>query len=174
MSTHTHKAKHMCFCLDYIETFSLSVVVISSSCSTDETVVADSDVEEEEETTSSVHMVDATEKAETPEKPAAVVIIEESPVTTIVEETVNLNEFKSVNLTADTEMKDYSDVTMRRDGNDEPECGKSEVIYTQHLIVRSTRNVRSTGVEGVVDFKRFRKVRGSLWILYYKWLCWRD
>lgn len=164
----------MCFCLDYIETFSLSVVVISSSCSTDETVVADSDVEEEEETTSSVHMVDATEKAETPEKPAAaVVVIEESPVTTIVEETVNLNEFKSVNLTADTEMKDYSDVTMRRDGNDEPECGNSEVIYTQHLIVRSTRNVRSAGVEGVVDFKRFRKVRGSLWILYYKWLCWR-
>ncbi|KAJ4865996.1 Nijmegen breakage syndrome 1 protein [Raphanus sativus] len=131
-------------------------VVISSSCSTDETVVADSDVEEEEETTSSVHMVDATEKAETPEKPAAVVIIEESPVTTIVEETVNLNEFKSANLTADTEMKDYSDVTMRRDGNDEPECGKSEVIYTQHLIVRST------GVEGVVDFKRFRKGNANI------------
>ncbi|CAH8309803.1 unnamed protein product [Eruca vesicaria subsp. sativa] len=133
-------------------------VVISSSCSTDETVVADSDVEEEE-TTSSVHMIDATEKAETPEKPATIVI-EESPVT-IVEETMNLNEYKSVNLTADTEMKDYSDVTMRReDRNDEPECGNSEVIYTQHLIVRdlrSTRIVRSTEVEGVVDFKRFRK-----------------
>ncbi|KAF8059769.1 hypothetical protein N665_1224s0012 [Sinapis alba] len=138
-------------------------VVISSSCSTDETVVADSDVEEEEETTSSVHMIDATEKAETPEKPAAaavVVIEEESPVT-IVEET---NERKTVNLSsADTEMKDvYScDVTIRRrEHNDEPECGNSEVIYTQHLIVRdlrSIRNVRSTEVEGVVDFKRFRK-----------------
>ena len=130
-------------------------------------MVADSDVEEEE-TTSSVRMVDATEKAETPEEPAAAIVIEESPVT-VVEETMNLNEFKSVNLSADTEMKDYSEVTtMRRDRNDEPECGNSEVIYTQHLIVRdllSIGNVRSTGVEGVVDFKRFRKVRESLWIL---------
>ncbi|KAL0900685.1 hypothetical protein Bca101_084646 [Brassica carinata] len=137
-------------------------VVISSSCSTDETVVADSDVEEEEETTSSVHMIDATLKAETPEKPAAAIVIEESPVTIMEETMINLNEFKSVNLTADTEMKDYScDVTIRRrDRNDEPECGNSEVIYTQNLIVRdlrSIRNVRSTGVEGVVDFKRFRK-----------------
>ncbi|CAN7003357.1 unnamed protein product [Brassica rapa subsp. trilocularis] len=134
-------------------------VVISSSCSTDETVVADSDVEEEE-TTSSVRMVDATEKAETPEEPPAAIVIEESPVT-VVEETMNLNEFKSVNLSADTEMKDYNDVTtIKRDRNDEPECGNSEVIYTQHLIVRdlrSIRDVRSTGVEGVVDFKRFRK-----------------
>ncbi|VVA96241.1 unnamed protein product [Arabis nemorensis] len=143
-------------------------VVISSSCSTDETVVADSDAEEEEETTSSVHMIEATEKAETPEKPAAIVI-EDSPAT-ILEETINLNEFKSVNLLADTEIKGYSDeknpsdsvreVTMRRDRNDEPECGNSEIIYTQDLIVRdlrSIRNVRSTGKEGVVDFKRFRK-----------------
>uniref|UniRef100_A0A1J3HW75 Nijmegen breakage syndrome 1 protein n=1 Tax=Noccaea caerulescens TaxID=107243 RepID=A0A1J3HW75_NOCCA len=144
-------------------------VVISSSCSTDETVVADSDAEEEE-ATSSVHMIDATEKAETPEKPAAIVIEEsESPVT-ILEETMNVNEFKSVNLTADTEMKGYSDekkpsdsvpdVTIRRDRNEEAESGKSEIIYTQDLIVRdlrSMRNVRSTGEEGVVDFKRFRK-----------------
>ncbi|CAH2055277.1 unnamed protein product, partial [Thlaspi arvense] len=144
-------------------------VVISSSCSTDETVVADSDAEEKE-TTSSVHMIDATEKAETPEKPAAIVI-EESPVT-VLEETENLNEFKSVNLLADTEMKGYSDeknpsdsvpdVTIRRDRDDEPECGNSEIIYTQDLIVRdlrSIRNVRSTGGGGVVDFKRFRKAR---------------
>lgn len=147
----------------------LFVVVISSSCSTDETVVADSDAEEEE-TTSSVHMIDATEKAETPEKPAAI-LIEESPVT-ILEETMNLNEFKSVNLLADTEIKGYSDeknpsysvrdVKIRRDRNDEPECGNSEIIYTQDLIVRdlrSIRNVRSTGEEGVLDFKRFRKVK---------------
>ncbi|KAG2243177.1 hypothetical protein Bca52824_094989 [Brassica carinata] len=104
-------------------------VVISSSCSTDETVVADSDVEEEE-TTSSVHMID-TVKAETPEKPAAAIVIEEESPVTIVEETmINLNEFKSVNLTADTEMKDYScDVTIRRrDRNDEPECREGGVI----------------------------------------------
>jgi nijmegen breakage syndrome protein 1 len=139
-------------------------VVISSSCSTDETVVADSEAEEEE-TTSSVHMIDATEKAETPEKPAAIVI-EDSPVT-ILEETSNLNEFKSVNLLADTESRGHMDeknssdsVTIRRDRNDEAETGKSEIIYTQDLIVRdlrSTRKVQSTGGEGVVDFKRFRK-----------------
>ncbi|CAL9219329.1 unnamed protein product [Arabidopsis halleri] len=139
-------------------------VVISSSCSTDETVVADSDAEEEE-ITSSVHMIDATEKAETPEKPAAIVI-EDSPVT-ILEETMDLNEFKSVNLLADTEDRGHIDeknsgdsVTIRRDRNDEAETGNSEIIYTQDLIVRdlrSTRNVQSTGGEGVVDFKRFRK-----------------
>lgn len=150
------------------------VVVISSSCSTDETVVADSEAEEEE--TSSVHMIDATEKAETPEKPAAIVI-EESPIT-ILEETENLNEFKSVNLLANTQNKGHSDeknsgdsardVTIRRDRNDEPEAGNSEIIYTQDLIVRdlrSTRKVRSTGEEGVVDFKRFRKVKENVWIL---------
>lgn len=132
-------------------------------------MVADSDAEEEEETTSSVHMIEATEKAETPEKPAAIVI-EDSPAM-ILEETINLNEFKSVNLLADTEIKGYSDeknpsdsvreMTMRRDRNDEPECGNSEIIYTQDLIVRdlrSIRNVPSTEEEGVVDFKRFRKV----------------
>jgi len=150
----------------------LFVVVISSSCSTDETVVADSEAEEEE-TTSSVHMIDATEKAETPEKPAAIVI-EDSPVT-ILEETSNLNEFKSVNLLADTESRGHMDeknssdsVTIRRDRNDEAETGKSEIIYTQDLIVRdlrSTRKVQSTGGEGVVDFKRFRKVKQNLWIL---------
>ncbi|XP_010500389.1 PREDICTED: nijmegen breakage syndrome 1 protein-like [Camelina sativa] len=137
----------------------LPSVVISSSCSTDETVVADSDAEEEE-TTSSVHMIDATEKAETPEKPAAI-IIEDSPVT-IMEETMNLNEFK-----ADTENRGLIDekksgdsVTIRRDRNDEPETGNSEIICTQDLIVRDlrpSRKVHSTGEEGVVDFKRFRK-----------------
>ncbi|KFK37723.1 hypothetical protein AALP_AA3G021200 [Arabis alpina] len=142
-------------------------VVISSSCSTDETVVADSDAEDEE-TTSSVQMIDATEKAETPEKPATI-LVEDSSVA-ILEETINLNEFKSVNLSADTEIKDYSDekipsysvrdLKIRGDRNDEPECGNSEIIYTQDLIVRdlrAIRNVRSTGEEGVVDFKRFRK-----------------
>ncbi|KAL1211413.1 Nibrin-like protein [Cardamine amara subsp. amara] len=142
-------------------------VVISSSCSTDETVVADSDAEEEE-TTSSVHMIDATEKAETPEKPAAIVI-EESPII-ILEETMNLNEYKSVNLLADTQNRGQSDeknsgdsvrdVTIRRNRNDEPETGNSEIIYSQGLIVRdlrSTRKVRSTGEEGFEDFKRFRK-----------------
>ncbi|XP_019096869.1 PREDICTED: nijmegen breakage syndrome 1 protein isoform X1 [Camelina sativa] len=142
----------------------LPSVVISSSCSTDETVVADSDAEEEE-TTSSVHMIDATEKAETPEKPAAI-IIEDSPVT-ILEETMNLNDFKTVNLLADTENRGLIDeknsgdsVTIRRDRNDEAETGNSEIIYTQDLIVRDlrpTRKVHSTGEEGVVDFKRFRK-----------------
>lgn len=127
-------------------------------------MVADSDVEEEE-TTSSVRMVDATEKAETPEEPPAAIVIEESPVT-VVEETMNLNEFKSVNLSADTEMKDYNDVTtIKRDRNDEPECGNSEVIYTQHLIVRDLRSIRDVRSTGVVDFKRFRKVLESLWIL---------
>ncbi|CAN8269820.1 unnamed protein product [Cochlearia groenlandica] len=146
----------------------LPSVVISSSCSTDETVVADSDPEEEE-TTSSIHMIDATEKAETPEKPAAIVVIEDSPVA-ILEETMNLNEFKSVNLLADTENRSYngdkssgdrvSCVTARKDRNDEPEAGNSEIIYTQDLIVRdlsTIRNVRSTREGGVVDFKRFRK-----------------
>ncbi|CAA7038624.1 unnamed protein product [Microthlaspi erraticum] len=111
-------------------------------------------------------MIDATEKTETPEKSAAIVIEESGSPVTILEETMNLNEFKSVNLTADTEMKEYSDekkpsdVTIRRDRNEEAESGKSEIIYTQDLIVsdlRLMRNVRSTGEEGVVDFKRFRK-----------------
>lgn len=150
----------------------LFVVVISSSCSTDETMVADSDAEEEE-TTSSVHMIDSTEKAETPEKPAAIVI-EDSPVT-ILEKTMNFNEFKRVNLLADTENRGHIDeknssnsVTIRRDRNDEPETGNSEIIYTQDLIVRdlrSSRKVQSAGEEGVVDFKRFRKVKQNLWIL---------
>ncbi|EOA32263.1 hypothetical protein CARUB_v10015532mg [Capsella rubella] len=139
-------------------------VVISSSCSTDETVVADSDAEEEE-TTSSVHMIDTTGKPETPEKPAAIVI-EDSPVR-ILEDTMNLDECRSVNILADTENRAHIDeknsggsVTIPRDRNDEPESGNSEIIYTQDLIVRdlrSTRKIHSTGEEGIVDFKRFRK-----------------
>ncbi|XP_010549887.1 PREDICTED: nijmegen breakage syndrome 1 protein [Tarenaya hassleriana] len=141
-------------------------VVISSSCSTDETVVADSDAEENTE--SSVRVIDTTEKLQSPKHSVEEEIKDEADATKMEDSPVMIldqsNEFKSVDL-AEAENRGNagdipSEVTIRRDRNEGPECGNPDIIYSQDLIVRDTQSIRtvlSAGDGGVVNFKRFRK-----------------
>lgn len=162
-------------------------VLISSSCSTDETVVADSDVEVEAETASSSHATVAVNKKEalTHLSKEEIFINHDASRLDDSHGVGFGNRNNSIaNKSEDnhgTGFKDRNSSIENRSGNihcagfrdgnnsmaasrekaDYLECENSDIIYSQVLVVRDlnvSATKSSTANNGVVNFKRFRKV----------------
>ncbi|KAK7834980.1 nijmegen breakage syndrome 1 protein [Quercus suber] len=163
-------------------------ILVSSSCSTDETVVADSDLEGETATSIQENVTVCTDeaikvvsKAETSmaseepikfvSKDEVIKVVSKAETSMVSEEAVKfVSETETVMDHAAIKSKDicgtsYRDVscgiTVKIDKVDESECGNSDILFSQVLVVRDT-NIPScfstTTNNGVLNFKRFRKV----------------
>ncbi|KAF3953602.1 hypothetical protein CMV_020969 [Castanea mollissima] len=162
-------------------------ILVSSSCSTDETVVADSDLEVETATSKQENVTVCTDeaikvvsKAETSmaseeaikfvSKDEVIKVVSKAETSMASEEAVKfVSETETVMDHAAIKSKDicgtsYRDVscgiTVKIDKVDESECGNSDILFSQDLVVRETNipsRFSTTTNNGVLNFKRFRK-----------------
>lgn len=137
-------------------------ILVSSSCSTDETVVADSDLEGEMATSIQENVIVCTDEA--------IKVVSKAETSMVSEEAVKfVSETETVMDHAAIKSKDicgtsYRDVscgiTVKIDKVDESECGNSDILFSQDLVVRDTdipSRFSTTTNNGVLNFKRFRK-----------------
>ncbi|GKV20358.1 hypothetical protein SLEP1_g30495 [Rubroshorea leprosula] len=139
-------------------------VVVSSSCSSDETVVADS--EEEGEAITSIHKTAAS--VHTAGEANNEVALDYVKKVEISVESPNNESKEKITMSYDaTKVEEHHVVsfegglTARRQKVDESECGNSDVIYSQDLVIRdsclpSTITCTTDHIRGP-NFKRFRK-----------------
>ncbi|XP_075647373.1 nibrin homolog [Castanea sativa] len=162
-------------------------ILVSSSCSTDETVVADSDLEVETATSKQENVTVCTDeaikvvsKAETSmaseeaikfvSKDEVIKVVSKAETSMASEEAVKfVSETETVMDHAAIKSKDicgtsYRDVscgiTVKIDKVDESECGNSDILFSQDLVVRETNipsRFSTTTNNGVLNFKHFRK-----------------
>lgn len=156
------------------------VVVVSSSCSTDETIVADSEAEEEtaaslpatsircrEKVTENLvkmnHLTDHAITNHSLEKKTAT-LVPANIIGYCEEATESLSKMEvptGCPASAHTSSFRSSGGGMldQKDRVGDSECGNSDIIYSQNILVRdSSRPAVSCSNYEVLNFKRFRKV----------------
>ncbi|WCJ25085.1 nijmegen breakage syndrome 1 [Euphorbia peplus] len=129
----------------------LPTVLVSSSCSTDETIVADS--EEEEVETKSVHTVVNICSEESPK------YVEKMEINKVELSTVHHSLAKLGESSILSSVENNVAMTSKSKKLEEPETTKSDIIYSQDLIIRDWNLPATTSFtcDNVINFKRFRK-----------------
>ncbi|KAL0015172.1 hypothetical protein SO802_002241 [Lithocarpus litseifolius] len=133
-------------------------ILVSSSCSTDETVVADSDLEGETATSIQENVTVCTDEAIKVVSKAETSMASEEPIKFVSETDHAAIKSKDI---CGTSYRDVScGITVKMDKVDESECGNSDILFSQDLVVRDMNipsRFSTTTNNGVLNFKRFRK-----------------